>query len=461
VQAVVSGLLTLSGLVVLTFLIRVRSDIARNLGGASNAAVLLGTTIAANAASMLLVGHSSPVLGICALVLLSYGVVLARRNTVLGGPDSARRLAWAISGMLIIWSGLVDLAVGAGIVGGRLPAYIGGLLTWVAVGLMAGTYTITVRAVCYVGHVLLSAITMPTVWLTSWWTTCHFGDFDKCSFVGALFKGPAASENYIAILASVTAVAAQVSFRGPARAGVMAFCILIIACTGSRTGLLTIAVMWAYCFIAQRLDQRRPKQRMSVLAAATISSTAVLFAMYQIYTAGPATLSRRGSIWMAVREAVDGLALTGIGVSKWAALQDIGESPQHFFHSSYALFLFAGGAIAVALFWLWSYSMLRARALDDRPLSCAALVVLILAYSQTEVIWNPLAVDGLTWIYILLTCGGLASMSQQAVQPDRLRSDSRTRTIACRRQQLAGWAATRLGLFPVRSPASACKVPIL
>ena len=152
-------------------------------------------------------------------------------------------------------------------------------------------------------------------------------------------------------------------------------------------------------------------------AAAAISSTAVLFAVYQIYTADPGTLSRRGSIWIAVREALDGWALTGIGVSKWAALQDIGESPQHFFHSTYALFLFAGGAIAVVLFWL--VELLDAPGVGRwtiAPRSGAALVVLVLVYSQTEVIWNPLAVDGLTWIYVLLTCGGLASVSRQAVR---------------------------------------------
>jgi hypothetical protein len=432
VQAIISALLSLGGLMVLVLLFRVRADIARNLGGTSNAAVVLVTAGVANVASLLLDGHSSPVLGACALVLVGHGVLLARPETVPGGPDPARRFAWAIAGALIVWCGLVDLAIGAGIVGGRWPAYAGGALTWVAVGLMAGTYMVTVRGICYVGLVLLSTMTIPTVWLPSWWTKCHVGDFDKCSFVGALFRGAAESENYVAILASVTAVAAQVSFHGRrTRAGLMAFCVLIIACTGSRTGLLTIAMMWTYCLIAQRWDQRRPQQRMSVLAAATISSAAVLFAMYQIYTADPDTLSRRGSIWIAVRQAIDGWTLSGIGVSKWAALQDIGESPQHFFHSSYALFLFAGGAIAVVLFWLWSYSMLRARAFDDRPRSGAALVVLVLAYSQTEVIWNPLAVDGLTWIYVLLTCGGLVSVSRQTGQRDQLNDGSRIRTTTC------------------------------
>jgi hypothetical protein len=431
VQAVISAVLSLSGLVILVILFRVRADIARNLGGTTNAAVVLATAVSANVGSLLFVGHSAPVLGGCALVLLGFGVLLARRETMPGGPDPARRFAWAISGVLIVWCALVDLAVGPGIVGGRWAAYAGGALTWLAVGLMAGTYQVAARSACYVGLVLLSAITIPTAWLPNWWTTCHVGDFDKCTFVGALFQGPAESENYVAILASVTAVAAEVSLRGRARTGVMAFCVLIIACTGSRTGLVTIAVMWTYCLIAQRWDQRRPQQRMSRLAAATISSTAALFAMYQIYTADPRTLSRRGSIWIAVREALDGWTLTGIGVSKWAALQDIGESPQHFFHSSYALFLFAGGSIAVVLFWLWGYSMLRARALDNRPRSGAALVVLVLAYSQTEVIWNPLAVDGLTWIYVLLTCGGLASVSSQTVLVDQLHSDSRTRMVKC------------------------------
>ena len=139
----------------------------------------------------------------------------------------------------------------------------------------------------------------------------------------------------------------------------LAFCFLVIACTGSRTALLTIAVMCLYCLVARWWDRRRPQERMPVAAAATISSTAVLFAMYQIYTADSGTLSRRGSIWIAVREAIDGWLLTGVGLSKWGALQDVGESPKHFFHSSYALFLFSGGIVAVALFWLWSFAMLR------------------------------------------------------------------------------------------------------
>jgi hypothetical protein len=431
VQAIVSGLLTLSGLVVLAVLVSVRADIVRNLGGAGNAAVLLGTTVAANVASLLLVGHSSPVLGACSLVLVGYGVVLARRDTVPGGPDRARRLAWAITGALIVWSGSVDLAVGAGILGGRLPAYAGGLLTWLAVGLMASACRVSVRAVGYVGLVLLAAMTIPTVWLASWWTECHVGDLDKCSFVGALFRGAAESENYVAILASVTAIAALIDFRGHGRTAVLAFCFLVIACTGSRTGLLTIAVMCAYCLVARWWDRRSPQERMPVAAAATISSTAVLFAMYQIYTADSSTLSRRGSIWIAVREATDGWLLTGVGLSKWGALQDVGESPQHFFHSTYALFLFSGGIVAVVLFWVWSFAMLRVKAPNGRARSNAALVVLILAYSQTEVIWNPYAVDGLTWIYVLLICGGLASVPQPTARPSRHAADHPPRVSTC------------------------------
>jgi hypothetical protein len=170
---------------------------------------------------------------------------------------------------------------------------------------------------------------------------------------------------------------------------------------------------------------------MPVAAAATISSTAVLFAMYQIYTADSSTLSRRGSIWIAVREATDGWLLTGVGLSKWGALQDVGESPQHFFHSTYALFLFSGGIVAVVLFWVWSFAMLRAKAPNGRARSNAALVVLILAYSQTEVIWNPFAVDGLTWIYVLLICGGLASVPQPTARPSRHAADHPPRVSTC------------------------------
>jgi hypothetical protein len=64
----------------------------------------------------------------------------------------------------------------------------------------------------------------------------------------------------------------------------------------------------------------------------------------------------------------------------------------------------------MALFGLWSYAMLRAGVLDGRAWSCAAPVVWVLAYSQTEVIWNPFAVDGLSWIFLMLTGLGLVAL---------------------------------------------------
>ena len=87
-QTVVGGLLTLSGLGVLAFLlVKGRADAAANLGGAGPAAVLIGTAVAANVAGLLPAGLGSPMLGACAAVLFAYGVLRAGRGTVLGGPD--------------------------------------------------------------------------------------------------------------------------------------------------------------------------------------------------------------------------------------------------------------------------------------------------------------------------------------------------------------------------------------
>ena len=58
-------------------------------------------------------------------------------------------------------------------------------------------------------------------------------------------------------------------------------------------------------------------------------------------------------------------------------------------------------------------------------------MVLILAYSQTEVIWNPFAVDGLTWIYVLLICGGLASVPRPTARPEPARRRHPPRVNAC------------------------------
>ena len=150
-----------------------------------------------------------------------------------------------------------------------------------------------------------------------------------------------------------------------------------------------------------------------------------------IYTADSDTLSRRGSIWIAVRHAIDGWTLTGMGVSKWAALQNIGQSPQHFSTPPMRSSCSPVERSQSRCSGCGGIRCFEVRALDDRPRSGAALVVLVLIYSQTEVIWNPLAVDGLTWIYLLMTCGGLASVSRHAARPEGLHSDSRTRTITC------------------------------
>jgi O-antigen ligase len=95
-----------------------------------------------------------------------------------------------------------------------------------------------------------------------------------------------------------------------------------------------------------------------------------------------------------------------VGVSKWAYYQGVGESPQHFFHSSYALVLFAGGLVGIGVLGLWSYLVLCGTTSDGRALTVAGPTVLLLVNAMTEVVWNPFAFDGLSWMVVALLCTG-------------------------------------------------------
>jgi O-antigen ligase len=86
--------------------------------------------------------------------------------------------------------------------------------------------------------------------------------------------------------------------------------------------------------------------------------------------------------------------------------QGIGQSPQHYFHSSYALVLFGGGLVGLALLTCWSYLVLRGVAGDGRAVTAVAPTVLLLVYGLTEVVWNPVAFDGLSWMFVAVLCTG-------------------------------------------------------
>ena len=122
-----------------------------------------------------------------------------------------------------------------------------------------------------------------------------------------------------------------------------------------------------------------------------------------LFSANRSTFSNRGNVWLDAVAQLRGNMDLGLGLDRWYTLQKLGALPQHFPHSQYLLLLFSGGWLAFGLHSLLMASWVR---LGSTHPGGAWRIALIFAYATTgltEVIWNPLTIDGLTWITVGIT----------------------------------------------------------
>lgn len=401
-------LLTAGGLAVAGWLLVTRRRVVAAFGGAPTAVALVAFAVGANAAPALAGERSSALIGVLVACLLAW-VLWSGRHDLRGGrglrgPDDRwLRVGWAAIAVLLVWCVAVDVLTGPGLYGSRLVAYAAAGLLLLAGVLLAARAALTTRATAYLGLAVLAVLTIPTALAGSGaWRACTAGKLEKCSAAGALFKSFFESENYVALIASFTLVAAVCALRRAELAAATAFCLLIIVATGSRTSYLALAAAGAWLLGAYLLERLRRHDRIPLAGCVALVLGAAGAAVYLMWTASRTTLSNRGNIWIHAREYLAGAEATGVGVSKWYRLQDAGEAPTHFFHSGYVLVVFAGGFVALVVWALWATALLHGRVGDGRAFTAKAPVALLLVYSLTEVVWNPLSVDGLSWILLAL-----------------------------------------------------------
>ncbi|MER5332806.1 O-antigen ligase family protein [Micromonospora sp. NPDC002717] len=396
------------------WLVRARRRVAASFGEGAVAVALIGFAVLTNAAPVLAGGRSSALIGLLVLCLLGWLIVSGRRS--LRGPaDIWLRISLLMIGALLAWCFAVDSLVGAGLYGSRLAAYAASGLLLLALVLLSRRTALNTRALAFTGLAVLAVMTIPTLFTGQAWRACTAGKLEKCSVAGALFKSFYDSENYVAMLASFTLVASLCAMRRLELLAAASFCLLIIVATGSRTSYLAIAAAGVWVLGSLVLERRRQFLRINFALCVALVVSALGLATYLTWSASKTTLSNRGNIWMAAREYIAGAEATGAGVSKWYYLRDIGEAPTHFFHSGYVLVIFSGGLVALTLWGLWAATLLHGAVTDGRAFSAKAPVVLLVVYSFTEVVWNPLSVDGLSWIYVALMLTTSASATVDPV----------------------------------------------
>jgi len=406
-----------------------RHAVVRLLGGPAPFAALFCLAVGANATLVFLPadGPRSQALvavAVCFVILAGFATNGSNRP---GGVDRRQRNAWWTLGALVAWCFFSDALVDGGIYGGsRWFTYAAAAAVWAGVGALASAGALRPAGFAYLGAMVLCLLTVPAAVDDASWAPCTTGSLEKCSVAGALYRSFASSENYIAILAAFTFVAAVTALTGGARNLIALHALVTLVASGSRTGEISVVATLGVVVLLRLAHRRAPARPAGArgvpgpLIALGVAAVGA-FAVRLILTAPPEALSRRGAIWAAVRDPLDRHPATGVGVSKWAYYQEFGESPLHFFHSGYALVLFSGGFVGCALFSLWIGWIIAGANRGEHAVPVTALATLLALYSVTEVVWNPLAVDGLTWIAL-----GIASIGTRSPTAE----DSGTRQAA-------------------------------
>lgn len=342
------------------------------------------------------------------LISLVVALVLSVNSPMHRPASSVRPRHWnggfELVAAVFLWVALFVL----NIVNGK-PSLLDAGWSFIAVGVLILAVVLRSEGVdadglAIIGTLFLGITCLSGLIVAEPWREC---DKFKCSAVGALFKGPFVSENYLAVVATFTAIWWIGSKRSMGRRLGLVLALGTVLATGTRSALVALGVtaLWALVAFAfvQPSRENPATRRLPGVVAAVSSAGMILTSLWMIQNAQEDTFSDRGNIWIQAYEAIaQGHLTEGLGYSQWAGLQSIGLIPDHFSHSDYLILLFSGGVIGLTLFGLVAMGLMTKVRGSTRweTVIGAAPVILLMVYGLTEVIWNPMALDSFSFLII-------------------------------------------------------------
>jgi hypothetical protein len=387
----------------LIVLVALRGEIRRTYNDEGLARLmLLGSMIGGGIAVNTVFLNTSNIfrLVLIALIALSAFASILTSGRREGGAE--RHALPAILGLLLwLWLFVADLEFAQNLTTKAEIARLLAGLAWLAVLAVRVYRPLSLRSVAVIAAASVAVTSIGTLLLPvdHAWRTC---DKYKCGSFGALLHGPFESENYFAMQASLVGILVLVSLRGRVRVWAAALCIVILVASGSRTSILVFAMAVFILIVWRRRES--PHARPFAVRALAIGIVPPLVGWIMVTKANSHSFSDRGSIWQQALATMPGHYLTGQGVDQWYVLQDAGLVPDHFPHSQILLIMFSGGTIAAALYcvWLWA-ACAQALRLNPGDPGVALFLITFAMIGLTEVVWNPLTFDGLTWAAMALS----------------------------------------------------------
>lgn len=239
----------------------------------------------------------------------------------------------------------------------------------------------------------------------------------KCNVLGELVRGPFSSENYLAMLAAFAVVLVLSCEVGRVRWPTVMLCVGLLLATGGRSSMVGAFIGLAVIGFVLVTFRGRRRTGPAVVLAISLPVVCAGVGLSIVYLASTEDLSNRGAIWVKARDALAGQELFGLGISRWSGYGQYRAISSHFPHSVYLLILFCGGLVAVTLLVAAVAAGILGAAGNHRDLAAAAgYAATYLTIGISEIVTNPMTVDGLTWAVMpLLAAGGAA---RRASEPD-------------------------------------------
>ncbi|MFB9166347.1 O-antigen ligase family protein [Arthrobacter psychrochitiniphilus] len=238
-------------------------------------------------------------------------------------------------------------------------------------------------------------VNITALFAASAWRPC---DQFKCGPFGALYIGGYNTENSLAMFSGAAFICSLAALSGYRRFLICLTFLLCLFATESRTSQLATLFGTAAFVMSTLIINKTGWRRKNVWAIcfALFSTLSLsLVGLFLIMTSEPTSLSNRGNTWIAGIRALGDAWPVGLGIDRWVFYQSIGIVPPLFPHSEYLILIFGGGIFALALF---AFILFKTILAGNIGLLGNALIIGFVIYSLvaglTEVIWNPLALDG-------------------------------------------------------------------
>lgn len=266
------------------------------------------------------------------------------------------------------------------------------------------------------------------------WRPC---DDTKCGVFEGMLTGWYPSENFIGLQVAFITLLHLVTFGLKRSLYLLPLAAIWLMATESRTSqyaLIAALLVSISLKLGSRIVKTSPK-RVDGLANRLLLTLVplgfVAVAIYLAMVSERTDFSGRGWVWQSAVTALQGREIIGLGLDTWDIYQEAGRLPSHLgAHSIYVFLAFSGGIIALGIFVLFvrnaMISSLRSEGglFPGLPIGVAFLVLGLL-----EVVWNPAAIDGFTWIPLALVLTQRAASSECILpeEPTRVTSANRKR----------------------------------